>query len=394
MKICFICSEYPPGPHGGIGTFTQIMARALVAAGHHVSVVGVYECPHATPGYEEDRGVEVWRLPVPEKRLGWVAARRVLYRCVADRARHHEIDIVEVPDWQGWAAYWPELNIPVVVRLNGSTTYFAAEMQRSPDRVSFWLERAALRRADFLCSTSRYIGERTQQLFAIPYPPDAILYNPVEVRPMGRESIRSKHQVVFSGTLVEKKGVHSLVRAWPQVLAACPDAELHLFGKDGRRDDGRSMRAVLTAQLPEHARARTVFHGHVSRERLFQALREARVAVFPSYAEAFAIAPMEAMSAGCPTIYSRRGSGPELIESGLHGLLIDPDKPAEIAASIIRVLQNDGLADRLSWAGFHRVRNEFAVEKVVTWNEQFYEGCIAAFGQRDVSVAKEEPAWV
>src|SRR2546429_2994566 len=25
MNICFICPEYPPGPHGGVGTFTQIL---------------------------------------------------------------------------------------------------------------------------------------------------------------------------------------------------------------------------------------------------------------------------------------------------------------------------------------------------------------------------------
>lgn len=389
MKLCFICSEYPPVRHGGIGTLTQILARALVAAGHQVSVVGVHGPDQVAPGYAEDHGVEVWRLPTPKNRFGWVAARRLLFRCVADRARHHEIDLVEVPDWQGMAAYWPALSVPVVVRLNGSGTYFAAEMQRTPDRMTFWLERAGLRRADFWCSSSRYTAERTQQLFAIPHPPDAILYNPVEQRSTEGRDVRSKHQVVFTGTLVEKKGVRSLIRAWPQVLAACPDAELHLFGKDARSSDGRSMQTVLIAQLRERERERTFFHGHVGRERLFDVLREARVAVFPSYAEAFAIAPLEAMSAGCPTIYSRRGSGPELIESNVHGFLVDPDKPAEIAASIIRVLKNDALAERLGQAGFHRVRERFVIDKAVTLNEQFYQRCIDKFRERSAPVEKD-----
>lgn len=389
MKICFICSEYPPGPHGGIGTLTQILARALVAAGNQVSVLGMYERNHDMPEYEEDRGVGVWRLPAPDNHLGWVTARRLLFRCVADRARHHEIDLVEVPDWQGMAAYWPALNVPVVVRLNGSGTYFAAEMQRSPDRMTFWLERATLRRADFWCSSSRYTAERTQQLFAIARPPDAVLYNPVEFRPAAQGDVRSRYQVVFTGTLVEKKGVRSLIRAWPQVVAACPDAELHLFGKDARCSDGRSMQTVLLEQLRGRAREQIFFHGHVGRERLFKVLRSAWVAVFPSYAEAFAIAPLEAMSAGCPTIYSRRGSGPELIESGVHGLLVDPDEPTEIARSIIRVLKNDRLAERLGWAGFHRVREEFAIDKVVTLNEQFYQRCIDEFQQRRTHPARE-----
>ncbi len=40
----------------------------------------------------------------------------------------------------------------------------------------------------------------------------------------------------------------------------------------------------------------------------------------------------------CTSIYSRRGSGPELIEDGRDGLLIEPDRPDEIAEAIIRLL--------------------------------------------------------
>ncbi len=66
--------------------------------------------------------------------------------------------------------------------------------------------------------------------------------------------------------------------------------------------------------------------------------------MFPSYAEAFALAPLEAMAAGCPTVYSQRGSGPELIENNRDGLLVEPDQPGEIAETIIRVLEDNNLA--------------------------------------------------
>ena len=42
-------------------------------------------------------------------------------------AREGAIDLVEVPDWEGWVAGWPRLPVPVVARLNGSVAYFAAE---------------------------------------------------------------------------------------------------------------------------------------------------------------------------------------------------------------------------------------------------------------------------
>src|SRR5215467_6645136 len=36
MKICYLCNEYPPAPHGGIGSVTQVLGRALADAGHQV----------------------------------------------------------------------------------------------------------------------------------------------------------------------------------------------------------------------------------------------------------------------------------------------------------------------------------------------------------------------
>ena len=44
MKACFVCSEYPPSLHGGIGTYTRVLGRALRHRGHEVRVIGVY--PH------------------------------------------------------------------------------------------------------------------------------------------------------------------------------------------------------------------------------------------------------------------------------------------------------------------------------------------------------------
>ncbi len=58
MKICFICGEYPPGPHGGIGTFVQVLARALVAAGHEVRVLGAYGTAYHAANEEVDQGVQ------------------------------------------------------------------------------------------------------------------------------------------------------------------------------------------------------------------------------------------------------------------------------------------------------------------------------------------------
>ena len=379
MNLCLICPEYPPGPHGGIGTMTQVLARALVRTHHQVRVVGVYPQTYPAYDYEEDQGVRVWRLREPAYRFGWVVARYRLFRTVASWSRKGEVDLIEVPDYEGWAAGWPRLSVPVVARLNGSVSYFAAELGRPVSRATFWLERASLRRADSWCSASQYTAEKTQRLFGLRSSPSAILYNPVDVPVDSFANARRRNQVVFSGTLTAKKGVVSLIRAWPRVTEECKEAELHIFGKDGRTDDGQSMQAFLSSELDDQVGKSVHFYGHVAQEKLFEALRTARVAVFPSYAEGFGIAPVEAMSYACPTIYTKRGSGPELIRDGIDGLLIDPGQPREIADAIIRVLTDDRLAKQLGHAGRERVKEKFSTHTLLPQNEAFYRRCLSDF---------------
>jgi glycosyltransferase involved in cell wall biosynthesis len=268
------------------------------------------------------------------------------------------------------------------VRLNGSATYFAAEMRQRVDRILHFLESATLRRADFYCSASRYTAERTQQCFGLRREADAILYNPVESLPAIESTPRFRARVVFSGTLTEKKGVLPLFQAWSQVSKAFPDAELHVYGKDGRTAGGQSMREYLAAQLEGPAQQGVRFFGHVTRETLLAALQQARAAVFPSFAEAFAIAPLEAMACGCPTIYSQRGSGPELMHDGHDGLLIDPAHPEEIAQAIGRLLADDHLAQQLGAAGRRRVDEDFSMAASLPRNEAFYRQCIDRFQRR------------
>ena len=378
MKICFLCNEYPPVRHGGIGVFTRVMARTLARAGHQVRVLGALLPGSAEPGYEEDQGVRVWRLAQPRWRMGWLVARWALARAACRWARRGEIDLLEAPDYEGWVAGWPSMPAPVVIRMHGSLGYFASEMGRSAAGPMFWVERAALDRADALCSVSRYAAERTRSLFRLGGGTVAVLHNPVELPARPPVWIRPGSDVVFSGTLTEKKGIASLARAWPLVLAQRPEAMLHVFGKDGRAAGGGSMRESIERQLGKAA-ARVRFYGHVTGERLFEALQTARAAVFPSFAEAFAIAPLEAMAHGCVTICSRRGSGPEMIRDEVDGLLVDPARPREIARAIVRVLASPELAARLGEGGWTRVRQEFSCDVQLRRNEEYYAGCLERF---------------
>jgi glycosyltransferase involved in cell wall biosynthesis len=287
-----------------------------------------------------------------------------------------EVDLVEVPDWEGYAACWPRLRAPVVTRLHGSSSYFAREMRTRLHWPAYCLEAASFHRADRCCSTSAYTAARTQRLFGTRLQPVDVLFNPVDVPPEPRTP-RSQNRVVFAGTLTAKKGVVPLVKAWPEVLEVCPSAELHLFGKDAGADDGTPMIDVLTELLPGSARDSVRFHGHVERERVQSEFAACRLAVFPSFAEAFSMVPLEAMAHGCPVIYSNRCSGPELIDSGRNGLLIDPDRPGQIAEAIVSLLRDDVACARIGAAGRRTVTQRFSTSVLLARNERFYAECIS-----------------
>lgn len=376
MKLCFECSEYPPGLHGGIGSLVQILARGFVRMGHQARVIGLYPASHEGSDYEDDHGVRVWRLRFPAHHLGWVLGRRRLFSLVREWCRRREVDLIEVPDWGAPAAGWPSLPVPVIARLSGSASYFSRESGRRPPVREFMLERASMRRADFVCSNSRYIATKTQRVFGLRSPADAVIYTPVETPDLDVNLQRDSQSVVFAGTLAEKKGVISLMKSWPVVLKACPNAKLHIWGKDGKAPGGGSMAQYLRSLLPDAIKTSVQFHGHVALEELLLAFQKAGVAVLPSYAEGFALTPLHAMAAGCPTIYTSRGSGPELIADSTTGLLIDPDRPEQIAIAIITLLQDRSFADRIGANGRSLVRERFSWTALHSANEEFYRLCL------------------
>ena len=370
---------------------TQVLARALASEGHEVRVIGLYPPDYPAANMEQDHGVKVWRLRERAHTLGWAFSRYKLYQKISEWARNGLIDLVEMADYQGLAAGWGRLPVPVIVRLHGTLAYFAQELEKPIEKTSYWLERASLRRADYVCSVCQYTAQRTSQVFDLPLDRSTVLYNPVEIAKNYTVSDRIPTNVIFSGTLTDKKGIISLINAWPRVTTVVPQAELHVFGKDGKAPDGgSSMREFLRSQLSDQNRACVHFHGHVSREELFNAYRVGGIAVFPSYAEAFAVAPLEAMACGCPTISSRRGSGPELLNHEREGLLVNPDSPEEIAGAILQLLADPSRARSLGDAGRLRVFETFAIERLIGRNVTFYEECVRDFREKSVPLTHHQ----
>jgi glycosyltransferase involved in cell wall biosynthesis len=82
---------------------------------------------------------------------------------------------------------------------------------------------------------------------------------------------------------------------------------------------------------------------------------------------------MEAMACGCSVVASRVGGCPELIEHGVHGLLVEPGNLEELAASISTFVKDPDLRSRVARAGSDRIRTQFSTAASCKRLETIYQ---------------------
>jgi glycosyltransferase involved in cell wall biosynthesis len=369
MHVGFLTNEYPPLPSGGIGTSVRNLARALVAAGHRVTVVG-----WGPEARFEDGGVRVrflgeTRLPS----LGWLLNRARARAKLLRLIEQDGLDVVEAPDWCGPSA-GIRLPCPVGVRCHGSATYFADLLGERVRPGVMLAERMALEGADGLASVSRFTAGRTRELFG--------LADRFRVIPNGVDLSRFKPglpedvepgTVLYLGTLVRKKGVLDLGPAFSRVVKREPRARLVLTGRDSadRRTGSSSTWSLLEAALSTPARARTDLLGLVPYEEVQERIRRAAVCVFPSYAEAQPLAWLEAMACARPLVGYDQGWAREIVRPGMDGILVPEGDTEALAEAVLGLLADPERAAALGASARQRVESELsaglAAERSVDW---------------------------
>lgn len=126
------------------------------------------------------------------------------------------------------------------------------------------------------------------------------------------------------------------------------------------------LRGLVAGDGPEHARvaARAAASGGAvrvlgHRSDVGDLIRAADAVCLSSAAEAAPFSALEAMALGCPVVATAVGGIDEVVVSGVTGLLVPPDDPGALAAALVRLASEDGLAAALGSAGQARQRERF-----------------------------------
>jgi glycosyltransferase involved in cell wall biosynthesis len=161
-----------------------------------------------------------------------------------------------------------------------------------------------------------------------------------------------------------------LLRAFARVAAERHDVELLLAG------DG-----PLRPALEQDVRAR----GLTSRVRFLGVcddvpalLRAADVFTLTSVSEAASLTLLEAMEARLPVVVTNVGGNPEIVRSGIDGLLVPRGDAAQTAQALLDLLDAPDMARRMGESGHRRVRERYNLTNT-----------IASYGARYAAAAAE-----
>ncbi|MBI2939291.1 MAG: glycosyltransferase family 4 protein [Chloroflexi bacterium] len=243
------------------------------------------------------------------------------------------------------------------------------------------LTRLSARRADRIIAVSGATKADVVRLLGVAADRVHVVYNGVEpsFRPVSESALAEfrvrrgvvDEYVLYLGTLEPRKNVTTLLRAYARARQSGELRQrLVLAG-------GRGWRDAPCFQLVKELGIEDAVHfaGFVPFEDQPFWYCGASVFVYPSLLEGFGFPILEAMACGTPVIASNCSALPEV--AGDAAMLVAPTEVDTLAAAIIRVVQDPGLADDLRSRGLRRA-TLFTWESSVARTISVYESARAS----------------
>ena len=392
MNILYCCDEYPPTRNGGIGTVVKLVAEAMAARGHQVTVAGRYADTEGKETVEQINGVTVIRwhkgcyrtvgiricnLIRDQKRLREVKSQRILNRTQRLLERvigERRIDLIEMPDYvdlfvnnDGIEFPSRRFSVPMIVRVHGSVSFLFHHVEGVENEEKTKQDKALFDQADAICAVSEF-SKRYVEEWLIPNKPIDVIYNPIEASAFENPKESEGQNILFFGKIAKMKGAFSLIKAFNIVAEKNLQARLRLVGSG----DIEGARRLVNPQFAD----RVDFVGFVPHERIADEIDAALFCVLPSYFENFSMAALEVLARRKALIYTQMASGKELIDDGKNGFLVDPDNVGQIAEKMELLLSDVGLRHRLAENGCEMCRSRFSTETIIPKMEQYYQSVI------------------
>ncbi|HET8984449.1 MAG TPA: glycosyltransferase family 4 protein [Trueperaceae bacterium] len=324
---------------------TEVVSRSrvLIVADFSASKLGNASVAEQLAAKLRASGDQV--IATSDKTNRWLRASDMVASAIRYR---HAVDVAIIDVYSGAAFRWAEwatsivrsAGTPVIhVLRGGNLPKFAAA---NPDRVKrlFGLSNAVVALSGFLYEEMAPYGPIAE---VIPNPLEAGAY------PFRRRSTATPEMVwlrsfntIYNPTL----GPRVLAEVAAVYPATSPvGARLTMIGSDQGDGSLQSTEAVATEL---GIRDQLVLKGRVPKADVPQHLSKGDIFINTTDVDNVPITVLEAMACGLCVVTTDVGGLPYLLADGVDALLVPRDDPKAMANAVLRIIEEPGLADRLS----------------------------------------------
>jgi phosphatidylinositol alpha-1,6-mannosyltransferase len=324
---------------------------------------------------------EVDRLPLPTKQLRTLQGLLLWSRRSSVLARNHHARFIWCGDIHhaGYPAKWihERVGTPYGVLLHGSDLLILQhEIHRSA--LKRRTAHAILGSASVLVANSdwtRGLALSVLRELELPTTDERVRRVPLGTDPAffrpgaATDAVRLRYGLddgrwlLSVARLDPERGIDTVLRALALLAGAERDVRYAVVGAgDGRRDlealidqlglDGRVklLGGVPDADLPALYDLADVYVG-VSRKTALSV-------------DGFGLTLAEAASCGTPVVAARSGGIPEAVQDGTTGILVDAERPDEVAGAVRKLLRDGALARRMGAAGRRAIEEHYNWDRV------------------------------
>jgi len=374
MRIGITC--YPT--YGGSGVVATELGIELAALGHQVHFIS-YSQPFRLSG--RDEGIFYHEVPVSSYPLfEFPPYDLALASRMAEVAEFNELDLLHVhyaiPHSVSALLARQMLatrgrRLPFVTTLHGTDITLVGL-----DRSYLPITRYSIQQSDGVTAISNYLKEKTFESFEISREIEVVtnfvncdVYTHIKDeahRTEARLKLAAPDEAILMhlSNFRPVKRVPDVVKIFARVAREVP-AQLILIG-DG---PDRSAAEWLAHDLGIQARV----HFLGKQERVNELLPLADILLMPSELESFGLAALEAMACKVPSIATRVGGVPELIDDGETGLLYEVGDVDGMAQGALNLLNDRKRLDAMREAGRRTAQKRFCSSLVVPQYVRYYE---------------------
>lgn len=223
-----------------------------------------------------------------------------------------------------------------------ATRLYGSPLRRVLNPLNDALAPLAVRRADAVRTVST---QTTGLVRALDVEPAAVFPSYVDAEAFLERPpapLPERRRVVFVGVLERYKAFDTLCRAWASAAPRVPGAVLHVIGDGSMRDGAERLAVDLPLQFEWSKR--------LAAEGVAAAMDASWVVALPSRSEGLPRVALEAACRGRAIVGGNRAGIPDVVHHEENGLLVDPDDADELAAALVRILGDRGLAERYGTA--------------------------------------------